>query len=278
MIQNESTIANQITTGAINYAPLTGPDADRFGGDGFTTVTSPIINFMLVFNERPGRPTADVEVRRAIAQAIDVAAFNDAAARGKGEPMTSIAPATAPCVSTDPALLVPADPQAAASVLSGMTLKLVGTNAVAGGAGNAYVQAALQQAGAQVELKNTDNATWASDVMGNQGDWDVTVFPHLNLTNTVTAAATLFAGPAAPNGRNVGGVENPEFAAAMATALATPDGPAKCDAWAQAQRALLERVDAVPLTSAVVTYVFDERATAASPGQFVDIATLAIPN
>ncbi|MDV6277780.1 ABC transporter substrate-binding protein [Rhodococcus erythropolis] len=276
IIQSEATIANQINTGAVDYASLTGPDADRFRGGDYTTKTAPAINFMIMFNQRPGRPGADPMFRRAVAQAIDVTAFDNAAARGQGQPLVTIAGGTAPCVNTDAGLLVPPNPQEANKVLSGTTVKVIGTNAVAGGAGNAYVQAALEQAGATAELTNADNATWASDVMGGTGDWDLTVFPHLNMTNTLGNAGGLFAGAPTPQGRNAGAVDNAEFTAAMGQAMATVDTDANCSAWAQAQRALLEQVDVIPLTAAQVSYIFSQRAAAAAPGRFVDVSTLVL--
>jgi peptide/nickel transport system substrate-binding protein len=276
VIQNESTMANQLSTGDLDFAPLVGPDAERFVDEsGYTVHRSPLINFMILFNERPGRPAADEKLRRAIAAAVDRDAFSDAAAHGVGQPLTSLVTDGTPCASDLSDLFVSNDP-ATAKPLSGVKLKLEGTNSIAGGAGNDYVQAALEKAGATVTLKNTDNATWATDVIGNQGDWDVTVFPHLNLTTTIGNAGGLFVGEGGPKGRNVGAVDNPALTKAFSKALATTDEAEQCAAWDSAQRAILERVDAVPLVSAQITYVGNDRVDVANPGGFVDMSTITI--
>ncbi|MFB4313890.1 amidohydrolase [Actinomadura sp. 21ATH] len=262
---------------AADMAFFTGPDAKRFsGGAGYRVETAPAVRMFLMFNERSGHPGADEKVRRAIAQAVDPAAFGNAAALGRGERLTSIAEAAVPCVSKDASLLVKPDAAAARKALSGLKVTVAGTNAIAGGAGNTYVQAALRAAGADAELRNLDNATWSTEVLGNQGDWDVNVMAHLNLTLTMTNPASLFAGEPAPKGRNVGGVRNPGIAKGMGAALATTDETAKCEAWARAQRALLERVHAVPLTAVNTTYVFGGRVDAMLPGGLFDISTLVL--
>ncbi|MFI0350841.1 ABC transporter substrate-binding protein [Actinomadura sp. 9N407] len=277
VVNNESTRANQLTTKALDMAFLTGPDGKRFtDGDAYKVESAPAVRMYLMFNERAGHPGADEKVRRAIAQAVDRKAFDNAAGLGRGELLTSVAESTVPCVSKDESLLVKPDTAAAGKVLKGMKIKVAGTNGVAGGAGNSYVQAALRAAGADVTLRNTDSATWSTEVLGNQGDWDVNVMAHLNVTLTMTNPASLFAGEPAPKGRNVGGVKNPAFEKGMGAALATTDEAAKCEAWAGAQKALLDRVDAVPLSTVNTTYVFGKRVDAMLPGGLFDISTLVV--
>lgn len=99
----------------------------------------------------------------------------------------------AACVSTDRSLLTGTDTAAAKQVLTGVSIKLEGSNAVAGGAGNSYVAEALRAAGAEVKLTNADNAAWATDVTANQGDWDATVFPLIS--GTLARGGTYFLGP-----------------------------------------------------------------------------------
>ncbi|NRQ37027.1 ABC transporter substrate-binding protein [Nonomuraea sp. NN258] len=275
VINNESTIANQLTTGALDYAAFTGPDGARFTGGGHTTITAPILRMFVVFNQRAGRPGADEKIRAAVAQALDATAFNKVYG-GKGEVMKSYTDSTSPCVNTDDALVAKADPAAAKKALSGVELKLTGTNAVGGGAGNAYVQEALRAAGAEVTLRNVDNATWATEVLGNNGDWDITVMAHLNFSSSLTSGAVLLTGPTPPKGTNFGGAENPEFAKGMGAALATVDDTAKCAAWTEAQRALLTRHDVVPLATVPVTYVFTPRVKGVTPLGFLDPTSIRI--
>ncbi|MBO2454029.1 ABC transporter substrate-binding protein [Actinomadura barringtoniae] len=266
VVQSEATMANELQTGGLDYAGITGADSARFAGKpDFTLTPSPIVRMMIVFNERSGHPGADPKVRKAIAQALDRKAFNQAVTRGSGVLLTSIADSKVPCVSTDESLLTTSDPAAAKGVLKGVKVKVVGTNAVAAGAGNEYVQATLKAAGASVQLRNIDSATWGTDVLGNKGDWDLTVLPNLNLTNLLTTPASQLAGAEPPKGRNFGGVNNPGFVKGMGKAMATTDEAVKCGAWADAQKALLSANDVVPLAAANVFYISAKRVSGISP-------------
>ncbi|MFJ2743431.1 ABC transporter substrate-binding protein [Streptomyces sp. NPDC087440] len=277
VIQSEATMANELQTGALDYAGLTGADVARFTGKKeFTLRPAPIVRMMVVFNQRAGRPGADPAVRKAVAAALDRTAFNKAVTRGSGQLLTSIADAGVPCVSKDASLLTAPDKMAAAKALKGVRIKITGTNAVAGGTGNEYVAAALKAAGADVVLRNAANATWGSEVLGNKGDWDLTLWPNLNLTNVLTAPASLLAGPPPAEGRNFGDVRNPAFGAAFAKAMTTVDTTAKCAAWGEAQKALLARTDVVPLAAANVFYIDGSRIASASPDGLYDPSTIRL--
>lgn len=263
----EATMANELQTGTVDYAGLTGPDAARFvDKDGFATEPAPIIRNFVVFNHAKGRPGADPAFRKAVAQVLDRDAFNQAVSRGSGVLLASIADESVPYANTDESLLTPADAKAAAAVLKGVKVRVVGTNAVAGGAGNSYVQAVLEKAGAKVELANVDNASWSNDVMGNKGDWDISIQPQLNLTNLLTTPASFFVGPTpAEGGRNFSATDNPGFAKGFQEAMVTTDAKAKAAAWATAQKALLEANDVVPLATVNVNYVTSTRIGAVAP-------------
>lgn len=277
VIQSEATMANELQTGTLDTAGLTGADVARFSGkSGFKLMPAPIVRMMVVFNERKGRPGADPKVREAIAAALDRTAFNKAVTRGSGELLTSIADAAVPCVSKDESLLTGYDKAAAGKALKGRKIIVEGTNAVAGGAGNEYVQAALKAAGAQVTLRNTANATWGTEVLGNKGDWDVTVLPNLNLTNLLTAPASLMSGAEPPNGRNFGNIQNPAFDKAFGQAMSTTTQADKCAAWGTAQKALLNRTDVVPLAAVNVYYIDGGRILSAAPDGLYDPGTIRL--
>jgi len=277
VVQSEATQANQLQIGDLDYGGITGADAARFTGKpGFTIAANPIIRMMVVFNERSGHPGADPKVREAVARALDRQAFNQAVTRGSGVLLTSIADAKVPCVSTDESLLTKTDPAAAKGALKGVKIKVVGTNAVAGGAGNEYVQATLKAAGANVQLRNIDSATWGTDVLGNKGDWDLTVLPNLNLTNLLTTPASQLAGAEPPKGRNFGGVQNAAFLKGMGKALSTTDEAAKCGAWGDAQKALLQRNDVIPLAAANVYNIGTKRVSAITPDGLFQPDTIRI--
>ncbi|MFE1949252.1 ABC transporter substrate-binding protein [Streptomyces sp. NPDC059524] len=267
VIQSEATMANNLAAGTLDYAAFTGPDVARFvKNDKFTITPAPIVRMMVVFNERKGHPGADAKVREAVARTLDRKAFNRAVTRGSGTLMSSITDASVPCANKDESLLAKPDPAAAKDVLKGMKIKLVGTNAVASGSGNEYVQAALKAAGAEVSLRNADSATWGNDVISNKGDWDLTVLPNLNLTNLLTTPASLFAGPGpADGGRNFPGTHNKDFEQGFGAAMATTDQSAKCAAWDKAQKALLTGFDVVPMATVNLNYTTAARISIAAP-------------
>ncbi|GGU94889.1 peptide ABC transporter substrate-binding protein [Actinomadura cremea] len=260
VVSNESTAANQLSTGALDYAAFTGPDVARFAEGGYEVHTAPLLRMFLVFNQREGRPGTDERFRKAVAQAVDPAAFNKVFG-GRGEVMKSWSDGTTPYAGTDASPRTMTDP-AARKVLDGVKVRLTGTNAVAGGSGNAYVQEALRAAGADVELRNVDNATWSTEVLGGGGDWDLTVMAHLNFSGTLTSGAMLLTGPPPPAGRNFGAIDDPAFARALGEAMSTTDEEAKAAAWAKAQRSALERADVVPLSTVPVAFVFGKRGDA----------------
>lgn len=275
---DEATMANDLTTGALDYAGITGPDIARLTDDSkFTVDAAPLIRAYVVINQHEGHPGADPAVREAIAQAIDSAAFNQVVTKGTGTILTSIVDGAVPCASTDESLLTPIDVAAATSVLTGMDIIVQGTNAVAGGVGNEYILTALQAAGANATLKQSDNATWATEVLGNQGDWDVTIQPNLNLTNLLTAPASMLVGPDPQNGgRNYAGIQNDAFGAAFGAAMSTTDDVEKCAAWQDAQAALLDSNDVVPLAAINVNYVTSKRMASLAPDGIFDPTTLRV--
>jgi peptide/nickel transport system substrate-binding protein len=277
VIVSEATMANELQTGNLDYAGITGADAARFAGKpDFTLAPSPIVRMMVVFNERPGRVSADLATRKAVAQAVDRKAFNQAVTRGSGQLMTTITDSAVPCASKDESLLQAFNLDAAKGALAGKKFKIVGTNAVAAGVGNEYLQTALKAAGAEVELRNVDSAVWGSEVLGGAGDWDLTILPNLNLTNLLTTPASFFVGGAPPAGRNFGDIRNTGFATGFGKAMATTDETAKCAAWAEAQRALLSNVDVVPLAAVNVNYITTKRTTAIAPDGLFDPSTMRV--
>ena len=263
VVANESTLANQILTGQLDFAAFTGQDANRFAGNGEFTVTSiPLIRTYIMFNQRPGHPGADPKVRKAVAQAISAEAYNQVFG-GQGKLLTSYVDETAACANTDRSVLTGHDPAAAATVLKGVDITLEAPRAIGGGAGNEHVAAVLKQAGANVTLVNADTARWATEVGGNQGQWDMTIYPYI--LNSLNNGGSRFLGEAPPTGLNFGGVDNPGFTKGFHEATSTVDQNAKCGAWQSAQKALLAEHDIVPLATLNAQYVARKGIKSAMP-------------
>ncbi|MEB8340788.1 ABC transporter substrate-binding protein [Streptomyces endophyticus] len=274
VVKNESTIANQLSTGALDFASFTGPDAARFAkNDKYALTQAPFIRNFIAFNQRSGHPGADAKVRKAVAQAVDAKAFNKVFG-GAGQEMTSYVDAKSACVSTDASLLTKTDKAAAAKTLKGVKIKLEGSNAVAQGAGNTYVQEALRAAGADVKLSNADNATWGTDILGNQGDWDVTVFPLIS--GSLARGGTYFVGDSPAKGLNFGGADNKKFLASYVAATTATDQNTKCSAWQKAQEAILKANDVVPLATVNLNYVARKGIAVTAPAGALSLSSLRV--
>ncbi|WTW93955.1 ABC transporter substrate-binding protein [Streptomycetaceae bacterium NBC_01309] len=275
VVGNESTQANQLETGALDHVALIGPDMDRFGSD-WSSNTLSSSNQFVVFNERPGHPGADQQVRQAIAAMIDRTAYNNASTRGKGEMLTSISDKTSPCVLKQEYAGAGMDKAAAKQILSGKKIRIIGLNVVSGGAGTAYLQAVLKEAGADVELRNVDLATWATEFIGNTGQWDLGVMVNINLSATLTTPGSFMFGEDPSKGRNIGGTQNPDYAKNFSEALATTDMAQHCAKWEAAQNALIQRFDTVPLSTVPQKNIYGKRVSAVAPGGYSDLALLWI--
>lgn len=273
VVPNESTAANQLTTGALDAVALIGPDMDRFGSD-WASVTLSSSNQFVVFNERPGHPGADPEVRKAIAAVIDRTAYNNASTRGKGELLTSISDKTSPCVLRQEYRGVGMDMATAKRILAGKKIRITGLNVVSGGAGTAYLQAVLKEAGADVDLRNVDLATWATEFIGNTGQWDLGVMVNINLSATLTTPGSFMHGDDPAKGRNIGGVQNPDYSRNFLEALGTTDPAQHCAKWEAAQNALIDRVDTVPLSTVPQKNIYSKRISAVTPAGYADMTLL----
>ena len=274
------TVANQLTTGSLDIASVNYADAARFESqDGFGTTTAVIGDSFLVFNEAPTSPFSNPALRRAVAQVINREAFNQAATSGTGELEASIADSTVECVNTDESLLVPSDPETAAAVLKGVNIRLNGSLILGpNGAGNTYVQQVLTAAGANVQLTNQDNSTWASTVLSKDSTtWDLTVFITVNPMGALSPAVTRVLGdPIESGGRNMTRSDVPEAEQAYAEATAAENADAKCTALQRVQKSLLERVSFVPLSSYPVVYAERDGFAISTPAGREDLSTMRI--
>lgn len=274
-----TTVANQLLTGQLDLSDIQPADQDRFEKKAGYDVTSiPFAGIFLLFNERPGSPFTDPELRKAVAEAVSQQAFNAAAYAGKGIHYDSIVAPTVPCVLPDDSYLTKQDVAAAKKVLNGKTFTMVGTTAIGpNGAGSTYVQAALKAAGANVDLQLVDNGTWATRTQTQPSTWDITVQGDANFVGTVAASLTRIAGvPTEQGGRNIGGGEHPDILKDIATAQSATDQQAKCEAYKNAQITLLQEHDIVPFSGQPEVVVQRGGFSVQAPGGAIDWSTLRI--
>lgn len=260
MAPDTSAASNLVLDGQLDIAKIMHESADRFDtAKGYEVTPFPFGDFYLIFNEREGSPFADQKVREAVAQAIDRKQFTDISTDGIGEEAVTFAKKQALCVEGDDFGLQPYDPEAAAAVLKGVKIRVVGPNVVGtNGAGNTYVQEMLRAAGAEVELENVDVGTWISKVFTEPDAWDMTVYADLNFLGSLTSPIINFTGPGIlDGGTNVAGSQDPELEAAFGASLTAEDQDAQCSAVRDAARLLAEHAHGAPLS--VEPYIYVQR-------------------
>jgi peptide/nickel transport system substrate-binding protein len=249
---NKTTVANQLLTGELDVAEIAPADLERIEGEGsFEVYSVPFAGIWLLFNQREGSPFTDPDLRRAVAQVVSQDGFNAAAYAGQGIAYDTIVAPNVPCALPDDSHLTPEDLEAAREVLDGLSFKMVGTTSIGpNGAGNTYVQEALRQAGANVELTLVDNGTWATQTQTQPETWDLTVQGDANFVGSVAASLTRIAGTRTEDGgRNIGGAANEEVMADITAAQSTDDEAARCAAYENAQITILEQNDIVPFVA-----------------------------
>jgi peptide/nickel transport system substrate-binding protein len=269
VVSDDSTQANLFETGQLQIAGFTSNEGERFQGkSGISSVVQPQSDTMLIFNESAGHPTADESVRRAISEAIDRKALNQAQGFGKGEILSNLGQPSYQCYDDSLSSVVPKfDAQAARSVLHGIDLRIVGTNILSAGAGNTYVQAALNDAGANAKLNNTNNQNWANTLFSGDNDWDVSILVLGNTASSFFMSGGFFVGAAPPAGANLGSVKSE--ALASYTQAASVEGDAQCSAFSSMQRELIEGSHVFPLSTAPVETLFQSGVTAVVQKGFV---------
>ncbi|MER6412192.1 ABC transporter substrate-binding protein [Streptomyces humidus] len=270
---------NLVTSGQLDIGKIDASAVPRFDGvNGQSVSVSRFSDFYLLFNERPGMVFADVAARRAVAQAVDRAAFTKVVSKDTGEPSTMFVQKGVPCNDPGSSFLVPTDKAAAATVLKGKKIRLVGPQVVGpAGAGNQYVQEALRAAGADVTLSNVDLGTWVGTVFGKPDAWDLTIFADLNFLGSLANPLGHFVGPTvSEGGGNLGAVKNPVVNKAFAQGTEAATEEARCTAYQTAIKGLISQVDGVPMVNDPYIYALRKGFSAKMLGGSLDDPILRV--
>ncbi|WP_427132141.1 ABC transporter substrate-binding protein [Pseudarthrobacter sp. S9] len=249
---NASAIANELLTGTKDIANIRGKDTTRFDGNkDFSTAVIPQGSLYMMFNEREGHPFTDPALRKAVAQALNVTAFNQAATGGLGELYSSFAHPGVPCSNKDTSLLIKSDPAAAQKVLAGVKIRMVGAQVFGpNGAANTYVAEALRAAGAEIELRNVDVATWSTELTQKIDGWDITVMGGINAGGTMNGALSTVVGtPVEKGGLNWGGAVNQPVVDLESKAMTQTDSTERCATYQEAQKIMISDAHVIPLSS-----------------------------
>jgi peptide/nickel transport system substrate-binding protein len=259
VVTSENTAANLLDTGEVDIATFGGTEGDSLASaDGFSSEIGLQRDAFLIFNQAEGRVTADPAVRKAIVQAIDRAGLINVLGDGNALEIVNLGQPTYDCYdATLEADIAPPDPEAAAAVLDGLDIKVLGSISYANGNGTTYIQAALNAAGANAVANNVDAQIHAADLFGGSGDWDVTILGLTNISNDILSSIFLLSGAAPPNGSNVGAIANPDADAYYADAVSTT-GDSSCAATSNMQRAYIDANDVIPLAALPRNVVFGD--------------------
>ena len=269
VVTNETTAANQLTSGEINAAGIIGPDAARLAAADIEAETTALITGEQWYNHAEGRPAADPAVRTALTQVLDLAELQKVITSGTGEPATGLAilePRRARATRWT-GNLPETDADAAAAALEGagwakgsdgvyakdgekLAVTFVHDTALgSGGAAAAELAVkAWSDFGVEVSAKAATTAELEPILFGS-GDWDIAWEP-INIGSPDQLVPFLSGPGIADGGTNFSGIENADYTASVETAMAKT-GVEGCDDWAAAEAALFQAADIVPFANNV---------------------------
>ncbi|MCD9153908.1 ABC transporter substrate-binding protein [Aeromicrobium duanguangcaii] len=265
VITNDATRANLFETGDTDIAGILGRDSQRLEGKHEPIRGKAFEADSLTFNQRPEAPMSDERLRRVVAQAIDAGAYTKAASFGVGEPAATVVTPNMDCYTESNGKLglkfdedrAKADLAAAGYGPGGkkLTLRLLGYDVQ--NSGPDYVADALRKIGIEVKVTNGTQAQAGAIVYGDEGDWDIIVFPFLSAAPHPYPLVTKMSSNLGEGGSyNFGRTRNADFDryAALATSSL---GDERCEHWAKAEGALLEQTNLVPLLWPIANYFAD---------------------
>ncbi|MCQ3999547.1 hypothetical protein GL325_14065 [Aeromicrobium sp. 636] len=281
VVTSDSTRANLFETGETDIAAITGRDSQRLEAKTKPIQGKTFQADSLTFNQRDGEPMADEALRRVVAQAIDAGDYTKAASYDLGEPMHTIITPNMDCYDEKNGELgvkynpdqAKADLKAAGYGPGGkeLTLRLLGYDLQ--NSGPDYVADALRKIGIKVEVTNGTQAQAGGIVYGDEGDWDIIVFPFQSPAPHAYPLVTKMSSNLGEGGSyNFGRITNEEFDRLTKLAPAAT-GEKRCEYWAGAEAALLKDTDLVPLMWPVTNY-FTKNLTFDASYRIVDLRTI----
>jgi peptide/nickel transport system substrate-binding protein len=269
IVTDDTTAANLLLTGGVDVASVSGPDVDRLSAT--SSLTRKTLQnyhpFPLVFNNNPGRATADPAVRQALMTAVSPKDFAQAAWRGRATVTPSILNPSEPCYDKEIAKYAPTGGVAKARQLlqsagyapnssgimtkDGKPLRLsLVTNPSLNGAGGEYLAGQFKAVGVDVDLRD-NTATYSALVVGQNFDVEVSgsfLYAPIQAYNFAN-----YSGPPPPRGTNFGfnGAGDNEYNRTALVALQRTG----CTWLVKLQRTILQKHIMLPLGQPL-TYTF----------------------
>lgn len=281
VITADSTRANLFETGATDIAAILGRDSKRLLATHKPILGKAFEADSLTFNQRPGEPMADEKLRRVIAQAIDGASYTKAASFGVGEAVETVITPNMDCYAEDNAKIglkfdlaqAKTDLSAAGYGPGGkdLTIRLLGYDVQ--NSGPDYLADAIRKLGVKVDVTNGTQAQAAGIVYGDDGAWDIIVFPFLSAAPHPYPLVTKMSSNLGEGGSyNFGRTRNATFDD-LAKKAPGALGAERCQLWGDAEAALLEKTNLVPLMWPITDY-FTNGLTFQAGYRTVDLRTI----
>ena len=266
VVTDATTAANELLADQLTATQILGQDGTRVTAAGFPKATVQTQTAALYFTESAQQATSDETVRRALAAAMDFDQLVKVQSLSSGEPATRSTAlrvgSPLPCPGADALTELPAYSLATAGQLldsagwkkaangirekSGKPLSLTIAYQTASESSEAQLlQSEWSALGAQVSL---DLLTTEQQQAFINGSADFAVLIAASSQILPTEIQQEVSGPGAPTGMNLQQVSNPAYDRLAAQALTEP-GEQGCTQWVQAENAVMQAADIVPVAN-----------------------------
>jgi peptide/nickel transport system substrate-binding protein len=268
IIDNNTTAANLLLTGELNFGVVEGADIQRLRGS--SSLSRQIVRNQLVsslfLNQRSGRVFADpggAKLREAVFNAVDRGKVNQSWLDGTGTITPSVIRPEAECFDPKTKTMVPATGSIdrAKQILTAAGYSWVNGKLTKGGdrvprirllmttqmnAAPEYVNAVLNDLGFDVEFSNLDATAYGAAFV--QGNFDVTMVRGTRLAPEAGEQLSVYTGEPSPVGTNYSaiGVQDPEFQRLVKAGYQNP-GHGGCKYFALVQERMLKNFWVLPL-------------------------------
>ncbi|MCW2529770.1 MAG: extracellular solute-binding protein family 5 [Pseudonocardiales bacterium] len=266
IVANQTTAANLLLSGGLNFALIDGPDQQRLKAAGLSSSPFNRAALWLMFNHLNNRPTSDPLVREALVIGLDSRQVIPVSTGGNGTAsrgLVALTPSACPGDTVKGQL--PTFDQAKADSLLDQAGWTKGTNGVRMKNGQsltldlvyepsllstyqASAELIAQEWGAigvKVKLTALTPAAFGQTVLG-ASNFDV--YAGSFGVSLPSQIVSFLSGPVPPKGSNFSGIDNSQYNALVAKAATLP-APSACTYWNQAEQALYKNVDIAPISN-----------------------------
>ena len=266
IIPNPTTAANLLLAGELTAASIGGPDRRRIEAAGFRPIRSRAPAVQMWFNQTPGRITADEDMRRALALAIDVPQLARIGSAGLGLPPVRLAGAEPmTCPANVVAAEAPRFDLAGASALLDRAGWVRGPDGIRSRGGRRlslslswdqdlndptssayaaeYAVSQWRALGVEVSARGVSGAA-VSEVLFGTGDYDISLTPIV--VSMPGRFLQFVSGDPPPNGLNFPHARIPGVQRLVQEANALP-GRASCAKWDEIERLYLRHAAVLPV-------------------------------